>query len=184
MADLPALPADKETALLPISLIINGERFAHDGDATMPLLWYLRDVLALVGTKYACDDGSCGACKVLVDDKAAHSCKLAMKDLADAEVTTVEGLADRWHSARGTAQQAGSAGKLHPLQQAFIDEDAIQCGFCLPGFLVEATALLERKAKPGDRDIDGIDNLCRCCMYPRIRSAIKRAAAAMQASDP
>ncbi|HJU25452.1 MAG TPA: (2Fe-2S)-binding protein [Rhodanobacteraceae bacterium] len=133
----------------------------------MPLLWYLRDVLRLTGCKYGCDDGSCGACSVLVDGKLAQACGLPMEKAAGRGVTTVEGLAN-------------SDGSLHPLQQAWIDEDAILCGYCQPGMLIAAADLLARKPEPSDEDIDGITNLCRCGSHPRVRAAIKRAAAEMK----
>lgn len=181
MADPKVDTATTAPNEVPIALIVNGEQFAHKGDKAMPLLWYLRDVLALTGTKYACDDGSCGACTVLVDGKPVRSCRIPVGDIGQAKITTVEGLADRWRATQANGERGSlSADSLHPLQQAFIDHDAIQCGYCLPGFLMAATALLERKRAPADQDIESIDNLCRCCMYPRIRAAIQGAAAAMR----
>lgn len=150
-----------------IDVTINGKHFRHTGDPELPLLWYLRDVLRLTGCKYGCDDVSCGTCSVLLDGKLKQACTLAMHDVADREVTTVEGL-------------AGRDGALHPVQKAWIDEDAILCGYCQPGQIMAAVDLLARKPKPTDKDIDGIRNLCRCGSYPRIRSAIKRASKAMQ----
>lgn len=150
-----------------VDLVINGEHYVHTGDPQMPLLWYLRDVLQLTGTKYGCDDAQCGACTVLVDGKRALACQLPMARLDARAVTTVEGL-------------AGADGTLHPLQQAWIAEDAVMCGFCQPGQLMAAADLLARKPNPSDADIDAIPNLCRCGSYPRIRKAIKRAAAAMR----
>lgn len=161
-------PSDQIVPVKPrdgIDIVINGRRFHHHGDPEMPLLWYLRDVLQLTGAKYACDDGTCGACTVLLDGKAARACTHTMQDLAGAEVLTVEGL-------------AAADGTLDPLQQAFVDRDAIGCGYCVPGQIMAAKALLERKAKVTDKDIDGIDNLCRCGRYPAFRAAIKQAAAA------
>lgn len=150
-----------------IDVAINGKHFRHSGDPAMPLLWYLRDVLRLTGSKYACDDQSCGACSVLVGGKLQRACALPMSKLADKAITTVEGL-------------AGPDGRLHPVQQAWIDEDAILCGYCQAGQMIAAVDLLARKPNPSDADIDGIGNLCRCGSYPRIRRAIHRAAAAMQ----
>ena len=150
-----------------IDVSVNDKPFRHTGDPALPLLWYLRDVLRLTGCKYACDDGSCGACSVLVDGKLAQACGLPMQKLQDRDITTVEGLAQ-------------ADGALHPLQQAWIDEDAILCGYCQPGMLIAAADLLARKPDPSDADIDGIGNLCRCGSYPRVRAAIKRAAAAMK----
>lgn len=133
----------------------------------MPLLWYLRDVLRLTGSKYACDDVSCGACSVLVDGHLQRACALAMRDVAGKAITTIEGL-------------AGPDDKLHPVQQAWIDEDAILCGYCQAGQIMAAVDLLARKPNPSDADIDRLGNLCRCGSYPRIRSAIHRAARTMQ----
>jgi isoquinoline 1-oxidoreductase alpha subunit len=142
---------------------INGKYFRHTGDPDLPLLWYLRDVLRLTGCKYGCDDASCGACSVLVDGKLKRACTLSMQDLAGKAITTVEGLAK-------------PDGSLHPVQQAWIDEDAILCGYCQSGQIMAAVALLTRKPKPSDADIDAIGNLCRCGSHPRIRRAIHRAA--------
>lgn len=150
-----------------IDVSVNGKHFRHTGDPDLPLLWYLRDVLRLTGCKYGCDDTSCGACSVLVDGKLSRACTLSMQDVADGSITTVEGLAD-------------ADGRLHPVQQAWLDEDAIQCGYCQGGQIMAAVDLLARKSRPSDRDIDGIGNLCRCGSYPRIRRAILRAARTMQ----
>ncbi len=149
-----------------VSLRINGRAYFHDGDPDMPLLWYLRDVLRLTGSKYGCGIGACGACTVLIDDKAQRACTIPVKSIANRNITTIEGLA-------GTA--------LHPLQQAWIDEDAVLCGYCQTGQIMAAADLLKRNSHPSDADIGKISNLCRCGSYPRIRAAIKRAAEAMQA---
>lgn len=149
-----------------IALTINGEHYLHTGDPSMPLLWYLRDVLRLTGTRYGCDDARCGACTVLVAGKRALACERPMDTLAGLAVTTVEGL-------------AGADGALHALQQAWIDEDAILCGYCQPGWLMAAADLLRRKPVPSDTDIDALPNLCRCGSQPRIRRAIHRAAATL-----
>lgn len=154
-----------------ISFALNGESFVHTGDPAMPLLWYLRDVLQLTGTKYGCDDASCGACSVLVDGKLKLACQVKMQQLADHAVTTVEGLED-------------ARGNLHPLQKAWIAEDAIMCGFCQSGQLMAAADLLARHPHPADADIESIPNLCRCGSYPRIRKAIQRAAAEMRKLAP
>ena len=132
----------------------------HTGDPQMPLLWYLRDVLRLTGTKYG---GDSGADLVLVDGKAKPAQSLPMSGLAGRTVITVEGL-------------AGADGRLHPLQQAFIDEDAIGCGYCTAGWLIAGVGLLLHKPKPDDKDIDRLPNLCRCGCQTRVRRAIKRAA--------
>jgi len=147
-----------------IGLEVNGESYRYAGDPQMPLLWYLRDVLRLTGTKYAGEHGESGADLVLVDDKAVSAITLPMSQLDDKQVKTVEGL-------------AGRDGSLHPLQQAFIDEDAIGCGYCTPGWLIAGIDLLRRKPKPSDTDIDHLPNLCRCGCQTRVRRAIKRAAA-------
>lgn len=147
-----------------IDLMINGERFRHTGDPQMPLLWYLRDVLRLTGTKYGGEAGENGADLVLVDGKAVSAIMQPLARLAGKAVTTVEGL-------------AGNDGSLHPLQQAFIDEDAIGCGYCTPGWLIAGIDLLRRKPQPDDGDIDQLPNLCRCGCQTRVRRAIKRAAA-------
>ena len=149
-----------------LRITINGKPYEHDGDPTMPLLWFLRDSLRLTGTKFGCGIGACGACTVLLDGKAARSCLLPMQNAAGHQVTTVEGLA---------------TDALHPVQQAWIDEDVPQCGYCQAGQIIAAVDLLQRKPKPGDDDIATIGNLCRCGTYPRIRRAILRAAETMQA---
>jgi isoquinoline 1-oxidoreductase subunit alpha len=150
-----------------IDLEINGESYRHTGDPLMPLLWYLRDVLRLDGTKYAGERGEGGADLVLVNGKATSAIGVPISKLAGKQVVTVEGLAD-------------AQGKLHPLQQAFIDEDAIGCGYCTPGWLIASMDLLNRHKDPNDGDIDTLPNLCRCGCQTRVRSAIKRAAAAMK----
>lgn len=141
---------------------INGKPYFPNSDPSMPLLWYLRDVLRLTGTKYGCGIGACGACTVLVDGKATRSCLTPMKSLWGKAVTTIEGLEGE---------------TLHPVQQAWIENDVAQCGYCQAGQIMAAVDLLSRKSKPSDKDIASIGNLCRCGTYPRIRSAILRAAA-------
>jgi isoquinoline 1-oxidoreductase alpha subunit len=143
--------------------VINDEAFRHSGDPEMPLLWYLREVLQLTGTKYADAHGIGGADLVLVDDKAVSAITQPMSKLAGKRITTVEGL-------------AGPDGTLHPLQQAFIDEDAFGCGYCTAGWLIAGVDLLRRHAHPGDDDIDTLPNLCRCGCQTRVRRAIQRAA--------
>ncbi len=163
-------PPESITPVAPrkgIRLHVNGEAYLHAGDPGMPLLWYLRDVLRLTGCKYGCDRGECGTCTVLVDGKRALACQTSMDKLEGRAVTTVEGL-------------AAADGSLHPLQQAWIDEDAIVCGYCQPGWLMAAADLLARKPSPSDADIDALPNLCRCGSQPRVRAAIKRAAQALR----
>ncbi|MHB1273382.1 MAG: (2Fe-2S)-binding protein [Rhodanobacter sp.] len=164
------LPINPDSGIVPvkvrdgIDLRINGEHYRHTGDPQMPLLWYLRDVLQLTGTKYGDAHGESGADLVLLDGKAVSAITLPIAKLAGRQVTTVEGL-------------AADDGTLHPLQQAFIDEDAIGCGYCTPGWLIAAVDLLRRKKQPGDDDIDQLPNLCRCGCQTRVRRAIKRVAA-------
>ncbi|WP_313918461.1 2Fe-2S iron-sulfur cluster-binding protein [Tahibacter sp.] len=146
----------------PIELTINGETFRHTGAPDMPLLWYLRDVLRLTGSKYGCGVGQCGACTVHVDGKAQRSCLLPMSALSGQTITTIEGIA--------------SGDDLHAVQQAWIDEDVPQCGYCQAGQIMATVDLLKRKAQPSDADISQLTNLCRCGTYPRIRKAVKRAA--------
>ena len=148
---------------LPIS--VNGKPYFHDGDPAMPLLWFLRDRLRLTGAKYGCDNGECGACSVLVDGKLARACTLPMSTASGHAVTTVEGL-------------AGEA--LHPVQQAWIEQDAIQCGYCQSGQIMATLDLLQRKPRPGEDDLAAIGNLCRCGSHPQLRRAIARAAELMR----
>ncbi|TAL74042.1 MAG: (2Fe-2S)-binding protein [Rhodanobacter sp.] len=156
------------TARAGIDLMVNGEAFRHTGDPQQPLLWYLRDTLRLTGTKYGGAHGENGADLVLVNDRLVPAITVPMAKLAHKHVTTVEGLASR-------------DGSLHPLQQAFIDEDAIGCGYCTPGWLMAGVDLLRHKPNPGDTDIDQLTNTCRCGCQTRVRAAIKRAAASMAA---
>ena len=154
----PAVPG-------PIELTINGEKFRHTGAPDMPLLWYLRDVLRLTGSKFGCGVGQCGACTVHVAGKAQRSCLLPMSALAGQSVTTIEGIAN--------------GDDLHAVQQAWIDEDVPQCGYCQAGQIMATVDLLKRKPQPSDADIGQLANLCRCGTYPRIRKAVKRAAQLM-----
>jgi aerobic-type carbon monoxide dehydrogenase small subunit (CoxS/CutS family) len=132
------------------------------------LLWVLRTDLALTGTKYGCGISQCGACTVLVDDKAVRSCSVSVKSVAGKKVTTIEGLA--------------RDGRLHPLQEAFVRHDALQCGFCTPGMILAAYDFLRTHPQPTrDQIIQGMDrNLCRCGAHPRIVAAIADAAVAMK----
>ncbi|HEX7323993.1 MAG TPA: (2Fe-2S)-binding protein [Rhodanobacteraceae bacterium] len=165
----PPKTVSPEPARKGIDVTINGQHFRHSGEPDMPLLWYLRDVLRLTGAKYGCNDHTCGACSVLVDGKLQRSCTRTLQSVAGHDVVTVEGL-------------ARADGTLHPVQQAWIDEDAILCGYCQTGWIMAAVDLLARKPNPTDADIDGIGNLCRCGSYPRIRRAIHRAAKAVRSA--
>ena len=146
------------------NLTVNGRAQALDVDPEMPLLWALRDTLGLTGTKYGCGVAACGACTVLVEGQAVRSCVTPVSAVAGQKVTTIEGL----HSEH-----------RHPLQQAWVAEQVPQCGYCQSGQILAAAALLAENPRPTDAEIDAamVGNLCRCGTYPRIRAAIKRAAA-------
>lgn len=147
-----------------ITLLVNGERRTVDADPAMPLLWALRDLLHLKGTKYACGAGLCGSCTVHVEGEPVRSCITPLESVDGRAITTIEGLAD------------GEV--LHPVQQAWIEENTPQCGYCHPGQIMSAVALLRRTPNPSDQEIDEAmaGNLCRCGTYLRIRTAIRRAA--------
>ncbi len=144
-------------------LTVNGRVRTVDADADTPLLWILRDTLGLTGTKFGCGQGVCGSCTVHLDGQAVKSCQTSLKEAAGHAVMTVEGLS-----------KDGS----HPVQRAWLAEDVAQCGYCQPGMIMSAAALLRHKPHPSDRDIDEAfaDHVCRCGTYPRIRKAVKRAA--------
>lgn len=146
-----------------ISLQINNQRHTLDADPDMPLLWALRDILQMTGTKYGCGIGQCGACTVHLDGVATRSCQTTVSDAQGKQITTIEGL--------------GSA-TLHPVQRAWIAEQVPQCGYCQSGQIMSATALLASNPKPSDAQIDAAmnGNICRCGTYPRIKKAIHRAA--------
>ena len=146
-----------------INLTVNGERFA----ATEPqrsLLSYLRFDLGLTGTKYGCGEGLCGSCTILVDRQPLRACLATVGSVAGGELTTIEGLAD--------------GDKLHPVQQAFVDCSAAQCGYCIPGFVMTAVGLLERIPRPDRGQVREAlsENMCRCGTYPRIEAAVLAAA--------
>jgi len=151
-----------------ISATINGEAVEFLAEPHQSLLECLRDGLGLTGAKEGCNDGNCGACSVLLDGRLVNSCLVLAVEVEGHEVTTIEGLAN-W---RG----------LHPLQQAFIDEDGLQCGFCTPGMIIAAKALLDREADPSEERIRTwlSGNLCRCTGYDKIVRAIRKAAAVIQ----
>ena len=147
-------------------LIVNGSTHEITGlDPATPLLWVLRDHLGLVGAKFGCGIGQCGACTVHLNDAPTRSCLLPLSAVADQKITTIEGL-------------ASPNGELHPLQQAWIEHDVPQCGYCQAGQLMSAAALLKQKKKPTDADIESAvsGNICRCGTYLRIRAAIHSAA--------
>ncbi len=146
-----------------VRLKVNGIDQSFDGDPAMPLLWYVRDVLGLTGTKFGCGIAQCGACTVHLDGQPIRSCMTAMSDAAGKSVTTIEGL-----------DEDGE----HPLQEAWLELGVPQCGYCQTGQIMSAAALLKEKPKPTDEDIDNAmsGNLCRCGTYTRIRAAIKQAA--------
>jgi isoquinoline 1-oxidoreductase alpha subunit len=148
-------------------LNVNGQSYevGDDVDPKTPLLWVLRDTLGLVGTKYGCGVGQCSACTVHLNGTPIQSCQLPLESVADQKITTIEGL-------------AGKNGALTAVQQAWIDEDVPQCGYCQAGQIMRATALLARLPKPTDAQIDNemAPNICRCGTYTRIRKAIHNAA--------
>jgi len=147
------------------ALTVNGERREIDVAPSLPLLWALRDDLELTGTRYGCGRGQCGACYVLADGHAVASCLMTVEQAAQAEITTIEGIAD--------------GEQLHPVQQSFIDEDAMQCGYCTSGMIISAVALLSRDASPDDGTVrDAMSaHLCRCGVQGRAIRAIQKAAA-------
>lgn len=146
-----------------ISFTINGQAQTVDVDEQTPLLWVIRDLLDLKGTKFGCGKAACGACTIHVDGEAVRSCSYAVKFAEGKAITTIEGLV--------------SNGTLHPVQQAWKEEIVPQCGYCQPGFMMATAALLEKIPQPTDDDIDAnIVNVCRCGTYYRMRKAIHRAA--------
>jgi isoquinoline 1-oxidoreductase subunit alpha len=147
-------------------LQVNGQARLIEAEPDTSLLSVLREQLDLTGTKYGCGEGQCGACTVLIDGRARRSCETPVETIAGKSITTIEGLA--------------KDGRLHPLQQAFLDEGAMQCAFCTSGMIMSAVALLNNKATPTNAEIVQFmqGNICRCGTYPRIVSAIRRASAA------
>jgi len=149
-----------------IRLTVNGKLRSVDTEPDRPLLDVLREDLGLTGTKYGCGEGQCRACTVLMDGKAIASCVTPVHMAQGRRIITIEGLAD--------------GGRLHPVQQAFLDEDAMQCGYCTPGMIMRTVSLLESSPRPTEAQIiEGLNvNLCRCSGYVRVISAVKRAAGA------
>ena len=152
-----------------MELLVNGVRLKVDTDPERPLLWVLRNELDLTGAKYGCGEGQCGACTVLIDGVAHRSCITPVGTSEGKEITTIEGLAD--------------GERLHPVQQSFIDADAMQCGYCTPGMILQSVSLLRKQASPSvaeiKRHLDG--NICRCGTYSRIVLAIQAASRVMTA---
>jgi isoquinoline 1-oxidoreductase alpha subunit len=144
-----------------IRLKVNGQEKTFDGDPEMPLLWYLRDIAGLPGPKFGCGMTLCGACTVHQNGEAIRSCGTPMKEVADKEITTIEGIAP-----------------MHPVQMAWMEIKVPQCGYCQTGQIMQAIALLKENKNPTDQDIDTVmsGNICRCGTYPRIRAAIHQAA--------
>ena len=149
-------------------LHVNGTRVKIDADADRSLLSVLRDDLDLTGSKYGCGEGQCGACTVLIDGQATRSCVTKLSIAAGKKIITIEGLE--------------KSGRLHPLQEAFIEADALQCGYCTPGMIMSGVALLSKNQSPSEQEIvksmEG--NMCRCGTYPRIVTAIRKAAQSMK----
>jgi isoquinoline 1-oxidoreductase alpha subunit len=146
-----------------VTLMVNGTSRSFDGDPEMPLLWYLRDVLQMTGTKFGCGLALCGACTVHVDGNAVRACQTPVGSSAGKKITTIEGLDPKGE---------------HPLQVAWREAGVPQCGYCQSGQIMQAASLLSKKKSPTDEDIDNAmsGNICRCGTYPRIKTAIKQAA--------
>jgi aerobic-type carbon monoxide dehydrogenase small subunit (CoxS/CutS family) len=153
-----------------ISLLINGRSYSVDAPAETSLLTVLRDYLDLTGSKYGCGEGQCGACTVLIEGKAQRSCITKLGTVGPKRITTIEGLA--------------SGEKLHPVQEAFLAEGALQCGYCTPGMIMSVVSFLNSNHHPSQAEIvDAMEgNVCRCGTYPRIVSAIQKAAQSLDAS--
>jgi isoquinoline 1-oxidoreductase subunit alpha len=152
----------------PIELEVNGRHHPVSADPETPLLWVLREELGLTGTKYGCGEGQCGACTVLIGGNPRRSCQVPLRAAAGKPILTIEGLEQN--------------GKLHPVQQAFLDVGAFQCAYCTPGMIVTSVALLRQNPNPSAQQITQFleGNICRCGTYPRIVEAVARAADAMK----
>jgi aerobic-type carbon monoxide dehydrogenase small subunit (CoxS/CutS family) len=155
-----------------IQFQLNGKNVEVQAEANQTLLWVLRTHFNLTGTKYGCGLGYCGSCTVLMDDDPVRSCAILIEDVANTKIVTIEGLE--------------KDGKLHPIQQAFVDNDALQCGFCTPGMIMNAVGLVSRNPEPTRQEIvDGMeDNLCRCGAHNRIIDAIASASKTMKGATP
>lgn len=160
---------EAEDRLMPVSLVVNGKKHAVRVDPRMSLLDCLREVLHLTGTKKGCDHGQCGACTVHIDGRRANSCLALAAVLDGREITTIEGL--------------GSPGQLHPMQAAFLEKDAYQCGYCTSGQIMSAVALLSERCGPSDDDVREFmsGNICRCGAYPNIVAAVQQVRRAQSA---
>lgn len=150
------------------SMTINGEPLRFDLDPATRLLWALRDAANLTGAKYGCDSGECGACTVIVDQRAVPSCTVSIGSLEGAEVITIEGL---------------SPNRNHPVQQAWAAEQVTQCGFCEPGLILTIAAMLKANPRPTQADIEALPNICRCGIGPRVKKAIARASLAVTGAE-
>jgi aerobic-type carbon monoxide dehydrogenase small subunit (CoxS/CutS family) len=152
-----------------MELVVNQKRYRLLVDPGRMLLWVLRDELEFTGAKYGCGEGQCGACTVLIDGAPVRSCLTHVSAAAGKEITTIEGLAEN--------------GKLHPVQEAFIQTDAMQCGYCTPGMILSSVALLKKTPHPGEPEIRRAlqGNICRCGTYPRIIAAVQMAAGVQHA---
>lgn len=153
-----------------MKLTVNGQSHEVNVEQDMPLLWVLRDELAITGPKYGCGIAQCGACTVHVDGLAVRACQIAIGEVGEAEVTTIEGL--------------GTPDALHAVQEAWVEHQVAQCGYCQSGQIMSAASFLEFNTDPNDEDIDRAmsANLCRCGTYPRIRAAVKTAAAKLRSA--
>jgi isoquinoline 1-oxidoreductase subunit alpha len=151
-------------------LTVNGQPIEYRLDPGTPLLFALREASNLTGAKYGCGTGHCGACTVHVDGRAVRSCQVSIADVEGSLVTTIEGL---------------SRDRSHPIQQAFLARHVVQCGFCIPGMVMAASALIDRTESPTDAEIDAaVSNICRCGSYPRLREAIRAAVSARRGQQP
>jgi len=156
----------------PLQLEVNGRRHTVTADPDTPLLWVLREELNLTGTKYGCGEGECGACTVLIGENPRRSCQVPLRAAAGKSITTIEGLEQN--------------GKLHPVQQAFLDSGAFQCAYCTSGMIITSVALLRRNPSPSAAQIAEYleGNICRCGTHPRIVEAVTRAAGALKGGRP
>ena len=147
-----------------VTLNVNGQDYTVDAEADTPLLWVIRDSIGMTGTKFGCGISQCGACTVHIDGVAARSCQIPASSVQGRQITTIEGISD--------------GDNLHPVQEAWLEEDVPACGWCQSGQIMAAVSLLARNANPSDADIDAeMTNICRCGTYNQIRAAIHRAAA-------